>query len=192
MKKNELLKLTKEDLCNKIVCFPTDTVYGVGCLMNDEVGVNKIYALKHRDKNKPLAILAYNIEQILPYIEKPSEEVMALMKKYWPGALTIIFNKNKTCKNIINQEFQTIGFRIPNSKIALDILQKFGVMATTSINLSGSAPLNNLNLIKQEFGNEIDYLIEDLEVTSNVSSTVIDATQKPFKVLREGNIKIDV
>lgn len=192
MKKNELLKLTKEDLCNKIVCFPTDTVYGVGCLMNDEVGVNKIYALKQRDKNKPLAILAYNIEQILPYIEKPSEEVMALMKKYWPGALTIIFNKNKTCKNIINQEIQTIGFRIPNSKIALDILQKFGVMATTSINLSGSAPLNDLNLIKQEFGNEIDYLIEDLEVTSNVSSTVIDATQKPFKVLREGNIKIDV
>lgn len=192
MKKNDLLKLTKEDLISKIICFPTDTVYGVGCLMNDEIGVNKIYELKHRDKSKPLAVLASSVEQILPFIENPPTEVVDLMKKYWPGALTIIFNKSKSCKNIINQEFSTIGFRIPNSPIALDILDKFGVMATTSINLSGSAPLNDLNLIKQEFGDKIDYVIEDLELTSNVSSTVIDATQIPFKVIREGNVKIDV
>lgn len=192
MKKSEFLKLSKEDLKGKIVCFPTDTVYGVGCLMNDCEAVKKIYELKHRSKDKPLAVLAGSIDQILPFIEKPTDEVMELMKKYWPGALTIIFNKNKNYCNEINKEFSTIGFRIPNSKVALDILNKFGVMATTSINLSGSAPLNDLNTIKLEFKDKIDFLIEDIEESSDVSSTVIDATTPNFKILRTGSVKIDV
>lgn len=190
--KEDFLKLNKEDLKNKIVCFPTDTVYGVGCLIDDEDASNKIYSLKHRDKAKPLAILAGNVEQILPFIEAPSTIMLDLMNKYWPGALTIIFNKNKTYDNKINSDIPTIAFRIPNCKIALDILNKFGVMATTSINLSGSTPLNDFETIQKEFGKDIDYLIKDVNESSNISSTVVDATKGNILILREGSVKIDV
>ena len=81
MKKNDFLKLNKEDLKGKIVCFSTDTVFGVGALMNDVVAVKKIYALKHRDFNKPLAILASKVEDILPYIDSFPKEVRELMDK---------------------------------------------------------------------------------------------------------------
>ena len=190
MKKNDFLKLTKEDLKGKIICFSTDTVFGVGALMNDVLATNKIYSLKHRDFHKPLAILASNIQDILPYTVEPQNEVKALMEKYWPGALTIIFNKNEETENLINPEFKTVGFRIPNSKVALDILDKFGPMATTSINLSGEAPLNDYKSIVDAFGDKIDFIIEDSEPSTNVSSTVIDATTDTFKVLRAGNIEI--
>lgn len=190
MKSNELLKMNKSDLSGKIIAFPTDTVYGVGALLNDLEGINKIYELKHRDNSKPLAILAPSIESILPYIEYPKVEVMELMERYWPGALTIIFNKNQENKVLFNTEFNTIAFRIPSSNIALSILNKFGPMATTSVNISGSAPLNSYEEINNYFKDQIDYIISDVESLSGVSSTIIDATKNPFVVIREGSIKL--
>lgn len=177
----ELIKLTKEDIKGKVIVFPTDTVYGIGSMIDDKEGVSKIYNLKHRDKNKPLANLAYSSEQIKEYVNIPNPKTLELMK-LWPGALTIIFNK----KHIYNNELPTIAFRIPNSNTALTILKHFGVMAVTSMNLSGSEPLNNIDDIIKNFENEIDYLVIDEEKHSNISSTIIDVTKDPFVVLRKG------
>ena len=179
----ELIKLTKEDIRGKVIIFPTDTVYGIGSMIDDKEGVSKIYNLKHRDKNKPLANLAYSSEQIKEYVNISNPKTLELMK-LWPGALTIIFNK----KHIYNNELPTIAFRIPNSNTALTILKHFGVMAVTSMNLSGSEPLNNIDDIIKNFENEIDYLVIDEEKHSNISSTIIDVTKDPFVVLRKGEI----
>lgn len=191
MKIAEFIKVPKSNLRGKVVCFPTDTVYGVGALIDDNLGIEKIYVLKHRDYNKPLAILAPSVESILPYIEYPTADVIDLMKKYWPGALTIIFKKHADLITNINPRHNTIAFRIPNSKVALAILNHFGPMATTSVNLSGSEPLNDLSTIMENFNLQIDYLIEDLEKTSNHSSTIIDATTSPIKIIRQGDIVIN-
>lgn len=179
----ELIKLTKEDIKGKVIVFPTDTVYGIGSMIDDQEGVNKIYNLKHRDKNKPLANLAYSSEQIEEYVNITNPKIKELMK-HWPGALTIIFNK----KHIYNNELPTIAFRIPNSNVALTILKCFGVMSVTSMNLSGSEPLNNLDDIIKNFESEIDYLVTNEEKHSNISSTIIDVTKEPFVVLRKGEI----
>ena len=179
----ELIKLTKEDIKGKVIVFPTDTVYGIGSMIDDQEGVNKIYNLKHRDKNKPLANLAYSSEQIEEYVNITNPKIKELMK-HWPGALTIIFNK----KHIYNNELPTIAFRIPNSNVALTILKRFGVMSVTSMNLSGSEPLNNLYDIIKNFESEIDYLVTNEEKHSNISSTIIDVTKEPFVVLRKGEI----
>lgn len=191
MKVDELLNLSKEELRGKVICFPTDTVYGVGVLVNDVEAAKRIYAMKNRSETKPLAYLASSIDDILPYIDKLPKKVNELVTTYWPGALTIIFNKNKQQHFLINPDIPTIGFRIPRSNVALKILDKFGVMATTSINLSGETPLNDYETIKKYFGEQIDYLIEeDDEPKSNVSSTVIDATKEELVVLRQGDIII--
>ena len=190
MKTSDLLKISKNELYGKIVSFPTDTVNGVGALIDDIEGINKIYNLKHRNPNKPIAVLAPNVESILPYIEVPSIEIENIMKKYWPGALTIIFKKNKEINLEITKNLDTIAFRIPNSKIALEILNHFGPMATTSVNLSGSEPLNSYQLIYDNFHDQIDYLIEEEESKSGISSTIVDATTYPYKVIRQGDIKL--
>lgn len=191
MKTAEFIKLSKINLRGKVVCFPTDTVYGVGALIDDALGIEKIYMLKHRDSNKPLAVLAPSVESLLQYIEYPSPEIIDIMQKYWPGALTIIFKKHADLITTINPNFDTIAFRIPSSKVALEILNHFGPLATTSVNLSGSAPINDLATIMENFGNQIDYVIDDLEKTSNHSSTIIDASTYPIKIIRQGDIIIN-
>lgn len=190
MRINDLMKLSRKEINGRLICFPTDTVYGVGALIDDVEGINKIYRLKHRDSSKPLAILAPSVESILPYIEYPKVEVLDLMNKYWPGALTIIFNKNKENNVGFNTEINTIAFRIPSSQVALTILNKYGPMATTSVNISGSAPLNTYDEINEHFSDQIDYIIEEEEKLSCVSSTIIDATKTPFEIIRQGDIKI--
>ncbi len=190
MKIDSLKKLDKQMLKGKIVAFPTDTVYGVGALIDDEEAIEKIYALKKRDLQKPLAILAGKIDDILPYVEAPSKETQEIMKIYWPGALTIIFKKSSLASDKLTRGLPTIGFRIPNEPDALAFLQKVGPVATTSINLSGEKPLNDAKSIDETFGDNIDFLYAKEVASSNISSTVIDCTTDEIKILRVGEIKI--
>ena len=183
---SELMKL---DITGKIVVFPTDTVYGVGCKVDDIEAIHKIYEIKERDYSKPLALLTPT-NDISCYTSNVSNEAEELMKKYWPGALTVIVNKNKEINDLVTSGLDTVGFRMPNSKVALQILNHFGVMATTSINISGQPPLNDVNEIIKEFSDKINYIVIDKENTSNVSSTVVDCTKEGIKVLRQGSIII--
>ncbi len=184
-------ELLKHNIKGKIVCFPTDTVYGVGALVDDIEAIDKIYQLKNRDYSKPLAVLTatYDISQ---YVKGVNVEINNIMKKYWPGALTCIFYKNENIDRKITAGFETIGLRMPALPIALKILNHFGLMATTSINLSGDKPINNLEEIISHFGEQIDYIVIDKATLSNVSSTVIDVTKTPFTIIRQGDIYIDV
>ena len=112
------------------------------------------------------------------------------MDKYWPGALTLIFKKSNIISDKVTSGFDTVGLRMPNSNIALQLLNHFGLMATTSVNISGTEPLNNIEDIIKYFKDEIDYLVIDQEKTSNVSSTVIDVTSNNYRILRQGDIKL--
>ena len=186
----DLNKLKKEDLIGKIICFPTDTVYGVGCILGDDIALDKIYELKNRDLSKPLAILVPNAEAILPYVKECPDIAKEYMATYWPGALTIIFNKKDALCDIFTKGLPTIGFRMPNSKVALSVLEKFGPLATTSVNISNNPPLNDLDEIIKYFGDKIDFIIEDKEVVSKVSSTIVDVSKGDAIILRQGDIKL--
>ena len=77
-----------------------------------------------------------------------------------------------------------------DTRVTLQLLNHFGLMATTSVNISGAEPLNNIEDIIKYFKDEIDYLVIDQEKTSNVSSTVIDVTSNNYRILRQGDIKL--
>lgn len=188
---DELVKLSKEKLKGKVIVFPTDTVYGIGAMASDEEAIKKIYNLKHRNSDKPLAFLAAQKEDLLPFVEITYPETNKLME-YWPGALTLVFQKK--AQTVVNHKFSTIGFRIPNSLVACKILNYLGIMVVTSMNLSGEEPLNDLGSIEKYFGNEIDYLVIDQEKFSKVSSTVLDISTNEMKILRKGSLftKINV
>lgn len=181
---NELLK---HDLTEgSVIVFPTDTVYGIGTKLNDKKGEAKIYQLKKRSDNKPLAILISAFSQVKDWVEIVNPQTFDLINKYWPGAVTFIFKK----KPDFDYPFPTIGFRIPDSKIAWAILNKYGPLSTTSVNISGEEPLNNIMEIAKKFKNNIDYLVDDEAEFSETSSTVVDLTTSELKILRQGDVII--
>lgn len=188
MKTEELF--FKENIKGMLIAFPTDTVYGVGCCINDAEAIKRIYNLKERDFDKPLAILVGSIEDAINLVEYLPKKAIELINSYWPGALTIICPKSSNVPSFLNPSYHTIGIRMPNNKDALKILQKYGPMAVTSINKSGEAPINDYEQIVLKYRDKIDYIIDGDEESSNVSSTVIEIIENDIKVIRQGNIII--
>jgi len=183
VKVDELLNIKLRD---EVIIFQTDTVYGIGCLINSEIGVNKIYEIKKREAKKPLAVLCADLIQARELVKefKIGEKYA---KMYWPGALTMIFDKNESVGNFITANNNTVGIRIPNDEIALKILKKFGPMAVTSLNISSLPPILKYS-DALTFGNKVDFIVEGTDL-SGISSTVYDARNKI--ILRQGEIKID-
>lgn len=165
----------------KTIIFPTDTVYGLGTKMGDKEGINKIIDIKKRDPFKKIAVLCANLEQIeeICYVDEKAKKII---KEFLPGPLTIILK---------GKEYETIGVRIPNNEIALKILLDNGPMATTSVNLSGEEPINEPQIIKEKFGDLVDAMYLDDNISfSGVSSTVLDLTNG-LEIIREGQVKLD-
>lgn len=170
----------------KILIFPTDTVYGIGCAIFDKTSIEKIYEIKHRPRNKPLACLCANLNQIneIAFINDKEKKIV---EEFMPGALTIILKAKDKVKEITG--FDTIGVRIPNSKIAQEILLNNGPMLTTSVNESNERPLNDYIEIKQQYGHLVDEIFQSEEQSSDVASTVVSLLENQIVILREGAIK---
>lgn len=177
---HNIQKLTEKDLIGKVICFHTDTVYGIGALFSDETGIKKIYEIKRRSYDKALPVLCASIEQVKS-IAIMTDKALEIAK-YWPGALTMILKEK--------DENNTIAVRIPDSKIAINVLNHFGPLRTTSINYSGDKELNDIQEIIDTFGDEIDYIITDMADVSGVPSTIVDLTTEEMKIIRQGCIEL--
>lgn len=173
-------------MLNRIIIFPTDTVYGIGCKFDDVESMNKILEIKKRPANKRFSVLCASLDEakMLGVFDELSEKII---KKFWPGALTIIVKTKDEFKHIYGD---TIGLRIPNLKCALEILKENGPMATTSVNISGFPPLNDYEKIVKEFGDKVDKVYELNDTLSEVASTVVDLIGG-IKILRLGSITLD-
>lgn len=173
---------------NRVIIYPTDTVYGIGASVYDKDGIRRIYEIKRRPLDKPLAVLCANIDQIeeIAYL---TDDARKLIKAFMPGALTIIIKSKDAIKNSMGLE--TIGVRIPNYNLAIDILEHNGPMATTSVNESGEPSLNNYDEIKEDYDDLVDLIVPPSgEKTSSLASTVVDITSS-IKLLRQGAISLE-
>ena len=181
----DIKDLLRINLKDEVIIFETDTVYGIGCLIDSEIGIKRIYDIKKREDKKPLAVLCANVSQVEKLV-KDFELNSKMAKKYWPGALTLIFKKTSHVSDSITSGFDTVGVRIPNDKIALSILEKYGPMAVTSLNISSEPALLKFD-DTLKFENSVDFIVkgQDLEA---LSSTVYDCINN--QVLRQGEIII--
>ena len=170
---------------SKVIIFPTDTVYGIGTPIFDVEGIDRIYDIKKRPRTKPLACLCASLEQI-DQIAFVDEKAKKLINTFLPGPLTLILNAKDEVK--IKIGYKTIGVRIPNNQIALDILKENGPMLTTSVNESGNVPLNEYDDIYRAYNDLVDKIYDTNTTSSNISSTVV-LIDDEVKILREGQIK---
>lgn len=171
---------------NKVLIFPTDTIYGMGVSIYDKEGQDAIYHIKGRPSNKRLSVLCSSLEDVekIAYV---TSDAVKLINQFMPGGLTIIL---KAKEEVISKYiYQTIAVRIPNHPVALRILKENGPMATTSVNMSGEASMNDYLEILEKFGDKVFYIYPNAEKISNVASTIIDLTTEPYTLIREGSLK---
>lgn len=169
----------------RLIIFPTDTVYGIGCGIFDVESMDKIYEIKKRSKDKPLACLCFDEDQI-KNIAEVDDQVLKLIRAFLPGALTIILKSKPVVVDKVG--YKTIGVRIPNCKEALAILEKMGPMWTTSVNDSGASPLNEYSDIVQKYQNVVDHIYPPTMSSSSTASTVVAVIDGKVEILREGQI----
>ena len=170
-----------------VIIFPTDTVYGIGCNPYDVNAVKKIYEIKSREKTKSLPVLASSIE-IVKQISIIDEFTEKIIKKYWPGPLTLILKlKDKNLKKSLNLE-DKIAVRIPNSVCTLKLLNKCNLIVGTSANVSGDSSFTNPQECIKNVKN-YDVFVDGGTITSKGESTIIEIENEKIHVIREGALK---
>ena len=175
-----------------VVAFPTDTVYGIGVDPFQPEAIEKLYTIKGRPRDKPIPILVGSHQDVENVAQNLPKIFFQLIKQFWPGALTLIVEA-KGLPTQITAGGKTVGLRMPNHPIALKMLRCFaGPIATTSANKSNKAPTTSKLQIEQELGSLVDLIIDGGETNTGTSSTVIDLIETPPKVLRQGEIFIEV
>lgn len=170
-----------------VIIFPTDTVYGIGCNPYDANAVKKIYEIKSREKIKSLPVLANSIE-IVKQISIIDEFTEKIIKKYWPGPLTLILKlKDKNLKESLNLE-DKIAVRIPNSVCTLKLLNKCNLLVGTSANVSGDSSFTDPQECMKNVKN-YDIFVDGGTITSKGESTIIEIENEKIHVIREGALK---
>ena len=145
-------ELIKNAIAGKVVSFPTDTVPALAVLPEK---ADLIFDLKQRSTDKPLILMAATVDEIWDYVLGTTQERavwQAIAQRYWPGQLTLVLPASERVPSAMNPlNSGTIGIRIPDSAIALEILAQTGPLATTSANLSGQPPLAQMSAIAEVF-----------------------------------------
>jgi len=175
-----------------IVAFPTDTIYGLGANAFNEDAVLRIYEAKIRPRNFALTLLLADTSQIKLVAENIPKMAWKLAEKFMPGALTIVLNKSMAVSNMITGEGNTVAVRIPNHPVPIALVKGLGAPITgTSANISGgNNPLTAEDVFKQ-LRYRVDMIIDGGRCPIGVSSTVLDLTTNPPKIIREGAISRD-
>jgi L-threonylcarbamoyladenylate synthase len=184
----EALPLAMDTLkSGNIVSFPTDTVYGLAADPFNISAIIKLFESKGREYNKSIAVLVGDLEQVDLVAERFTDNAKILVKKFWPGGLTVIVPKRKDIPDLLSSN-QTIGIRMPNHPVALELLKKYGPLATTSANLSGGTNPLNANDVYMQLNTRIPLILDGGNCPGGVPSTVVNCTIDELQILRTGAI----
>ena len=180
---NTTVKSIKE---GKIVVFPTDTVYGIGCDPYNKEAVEKVYRIKNRKQGKLFPVLGFSkneLEKIANFNEKANK----IAEKFWPGRLTLILplkdEKLKTSMNLENK----VAVRVPNNSCALAILEQCNLIIGTSANVSGMESFVDPDECEKNIS-DYDVFVDSGKISSKGESTVIEISENEVKIHRKGSI----
>ncbi|MHA1814539.1 MAG: L-threonylcarbamoyladenylate synthase [Candidatus Heimdallarchaeaceae archaeon] len=173
----------------EIIGFPTDTVYGVAGDIFNEVAIDSIYSLKNRPTNKPINALVSSEKQLKMIVESIPSNAESLIEKFWPGPLTIILKKKTEVSSKVTSGLDTIGVRMPNSRVALEIINKFEKpLATTSANISDRPSTLTADAVYLNFQESLPLIIDSQEEALGIESTIISVVSPKPQILRIGAI----
>ena len=179
-----------------VIAFVTDTVWGIGCLPTSEKAVKRIYEIKNREAKKPLILMSDDIYPLFDYVKQPIEkQAQMLIKKHFPGALTLVIEKSENTQDFITSNLNTVGIRVPNNKTFAKICKSIEgrVLATTSANISGEPPALTYEETLNYIGDKVDLIITDEGASAKgIASTVVGFKDSEIIIYRQGEVQISL
>lgn len=172
-----------------LVAFPTETVYGLGANGLEEKAAAKIYAAKGRPSDNPLILHIAEVAQLDKIVKVVPEAAKKIIEKYWPGPLTIVFEKADCVPYGTTGGLETVAVRMPDHPIARRLIKESGVpIAAPSANLSGRPSPTKASHVAEDLFGKIDLILDGGSVGIGLESTIVDVTTVPPMILRPGYI----
>lgn len=172
-----------------VVAFPTDTVYGLGCDAFNVRAVRRVYEIKQRSYSLPMPILLGDLAQLDMVAKAVSGLARFLMDRFWPGGLTLVLLRAASVPDIVTAGSHRVGVRLPNHAVPLTISRLLGVpIIGTSANISDRASPVTAKDVKQQLGDNVDFIVEFGRCPGGRESTVVDVDAEKITILRHGII----
>jgi L-threonylcarbamoyladenylate synthase len=196
----DALKTAAEILkAGHLVAFPTETVYGLGADANNESAVSKIYQVKGRPQDHPLIVHVADWQSMGEWAEEIPDFAIDLARAFWPGPMTLILKRSELAKDFITGGQNTVGIRVPNQTLALQLLSEFSKLggkgvAAPSANRFGQVSPTTAQAVQEElsaFLNNEDSILDGGPCPVGIESTIIDCTSATPRILRPGAITIE-
>jgi len=144
-----------------VIAYPTEAVYGLGCDPDNHAAIEKILALKQRDKSKGLILIASEVERLQPYLDELPEDARHRVLASWPGPFTWLWPARSTTSDWLRGEFDTLAVRVTAHPLARELCQAFGKpLVSTSANLGGQPPARSAAEVREQFDGRLDFILE--------------------------------
>jgi L-threonylcarbamoyladenylate synthase len=174
-----------------VAVFPTETVYGVGADIRDAAAVERVFVLKNRNPSQPLMAHCASPVQMLEYVTGVPEWVQPLVSRFWPGPLALILHSTDKVPAAVTGGGRTIGIRMVGHPVARDLLEELGApIAGTSANLHGEPATSRFDAICPKLLDQVDVALDAGICGRGLSSTVLDVTCEPPRVVRLGAVSV--
>lgn len=169
----------------ELVAFPTETVYGLGADAWNPGAISRIFEAKGRPTDNPLIVHISDLDMVGDFVTEIPEAARLLMENFWPGPMTLIFKKKPNVLDAITAGLDTVAIRMPDHKLALQLISKTGPLVAPSANRSGRPSPTKTEHVRADFGEDFPVL-DGGECNIGLESTVIDVTDNPLKIYRPG------
>jgi L-threonylcarbamoyladenylate synthase len=170
-----------------LVAFPTETVYGLGADAMNESAVQKIFRAKGRPADNPLIVHVYTREMLDRVALMPGNKAELLIDMYWPGPLTLVFNRRAEVAPSVSAGLDTVAVRMPDHPVALAFISRAGTpLAAPSANRSGRPSPTSAAHVMADLDGRIDLVLDGGSTNIGIESTVLDVTADPPTILRPG------
>lgn len=186
---NQAVKILQQ---GGLVIYPTDTAFGIGCRIDNRKAVAKVFQVRKRPSDQAVPVLVDSINMAENYLSPLPNNVRRLMKRYWPGALTIVYScQQDKVLSLVRGNGKTLGVRMPDHKIALALIRSAGVpLLGPSANFHGEKTPYRYQDLDKNLVKLVDLIIPGFCTRGDVS-TVVDCTKHTFKIIRQGAIKLE-
>jgi L-threonylcarbamoyladenylate synthase len=187
------LKIAADTLMSDgIIIFPTETVYGIGCRITDLNAMVDIFTIKNRSYRKPLSAYINSLDQVHQIAINITDSYSKLAEAFLPGPLAIILEAKQDLPEYVTDGAETISIRYPDNEFVLELIDRVGLLAGTSANVSGEASGRIFTETILPFIGKIGAAFQDDEHIGGIESTIISLTGNIPKILRPGAIKTEL
>ena len=175
----------------ELVVLPTDTVYGIGADAFDPKAVQALLDAKGRGREMPPPVLISSATTLDALATGVTEYARKLVDRFWPGPLTIVCNQQRSLQWDLGETRGTVAVRMPDHRVALELLERTGPMAVSSANLTGHPAATDADQAEEMLSGAVAVIIDDGPSPGGSASTIVDVRGENGKVLRTGAISLE-